>query len=380
MSDGNSLRIEHSNLISENQLPSPFPVILKSKKTLEDKGNSPFSSTSSLEGAKNEEALFPNIKISEPLSERECDINFNRSFLHEKPSEQLIQDQKQIIQTQDTSKYLQPVIASEPLLNFNRRFYDSDSELSEFEKKLLASDLGSLVKIASQVIDMRMDEQKEALKSFKLSSEKLRHLRGKKAKLLDDLAENAKLEDYWSSVLDMVSYLSIGIGVTTGLGTFALGVYTGNLVFINSGMLSLLGGIGNFASQWMNKKKYNEKYSKAVNLVSILLVAYGAFNTYPSLLNMKKVDMVKNGLQAVGTTSQTIAQSQLTKMTAEQYNIQSANARIQHHHEKNKAKLTKVLGSLKLEELMNELKAASKQLGEEDKLKERIAQILSSAV
>lgn len=321
--------------------------------------------------------LLPHVKKTEGLPEKGSDVKFDRSFLHEKKEEWTAATPQK--EGQHSRIKLSDHRRDQILLNFEERLNATNPELTGFEQKLLASDLGHLVKVATQVIDMRMDEQKETLESFKLLSEKMRHLRGEKSKVLDDMVDNAKLQDTWSAVRDMVSFLTTGLGIATGVGTFACGFYTGNYALMRSGIISILGSIGNMSTKWMAEKNYGEKYTNAVTLISTLLVGYTSLNTLPIPQGMGKMGMVKSVMQVSGVATQSVTQYKLTKASAEQYTIEAESSKIQFHHEKNKSKLTKALGRLKLTELMNEVKAASKQIGEEDKLKERIAQILSSA-
>lgn len=341
------------------------------KRKREDEQGTFTSEEPPLKRAKTGGELLPSVKRTEKaLPEKGSDVNFNTSFLHAKKPEGTARKSDLTLGAHRRDQIL---------LNFDERLNAKDPEMTDFERKLLASDLGHLVRVATQVIDMRMDEQKETLESFKLLSEKMRHLRGEKSKVLDDMIENAKLQDYWSSARDMISYLTTGLGIVTGVGTFTFGVATGNPVFVKSGILSILGSIGNMSTKLMTDKNYDEKYTNAVALISTLLVGYNSLNSLPVPENMGLFEKGKTILGISTTAGQSVTQYQINQANAKGHIIQAETAKVQHHHDKNKTKLTKTLGGLKLTELLNEVKAASKQIGEEDKLKERIAQILSSA-
>lgn len=354
------------NPLSQNLSQTKRPSIEEDKTQVArkrtEREETPSSSQSEHKKAKRDQGeLLPHIEKTNALPKKASDVNFDRSFLHSKPPT------------------LDPHRRNQILLNFEERLNAESPELTDFEQKLLASDLGHLVKVATYVIDMRMDEQKETLESFKLLSAKMRHIRGEKSKVLSDMIENAKLKDTWTSIYDMISFFSVGLGFATGAATIFWGACTGNESLVKSGILSILGGIGSMATKWMADKNYDEKYTSAVSLISTLLLAYSSFNTLPIPKNMGYMEIGKSFLQVGGAATQSLTQYQISQTNAEQYTIQAETSKLQFHHDKNKSKLSKALGGLKMTELMNEIQAASKQLGEEDKLKERIARILSSA-
>ena len=67
----------------------------------------------------------------------------------------------------------------------------------------------------------------------------------------------------------MIHYLCAKIGIAAGVGTFSVGIYTGNPVLVQSGALSILGSIGNFISQWSKKETGDEKYIEGAKLVML---------------------------------------------------------------------------------------------------------------
>jgi hypothetical protein len=348
------------NPLIQNASHTKRPFIEVAQKRGENEERHPSPQSEHKKGKRDQDALLPHIEKTNPLPQEGSDVNFDRSFLYSKPLTLDARRRDQI------------------LLNFEERLNANNSELTDFEQKLLASDLGHLLKVATQVIDMRMDEQKETLESFKLLSEKMRHLRGEKSKVLNDMIENAKLKDTWTSISDMISFFGAGLGFATGTATIFWGACTGDDAFVKSGILSILGGMGSMSAKWMADKNYDAKYTSAVSFISTLLIGYSSFKTLPIPKNMGNTEIVKSFLQVMGVSTQSLTQYQISQANAEQYTIQAETSKLQFHHDKNKSKLTKTLGGLKMTELMNEIQAASKQLGEEDKLKERIARILSS--
>ncbi len=339
--------------------------------------------------AKTEGELFPNIEAKQALPEKGSEVDFNSSFLHKKAKPEVTKPELPKPETIYSHR-------QEPLINYNSRMsYKPTKYSSQFEKDLIGSDSGLMLKIANNIIEMRMGEQLDLLESFKHLNDKMRHIRSEKSKVLNDLAENAKLEDYWSSMRSLISYLTAGVGLVMGVGMAAYGVHTAycgalaegyealvtfaaGLATIQSGVMTTIGGLGSIGSQWMQEKKYNEKMVNAIALCSSLLVGYNAIpQALPQSLLTTKTAMT--AMKAFGGIGESISQHQISKTKANEYRIQAEANGLQFNREKNKSKQSKALGGMKLTELTDEVKAASGQIADEDRLKERIAQMLSSA-
>jgi len=302
-----------------------------------------------------QDELLPNIKprtshISTTINSNSNSIDFDKSFLYKKNQ----------LSMEDFDKKLYG--------NFKK-----EETTTDFERQILESEQGRLIKVANCILKMRMEEQFDLFNSFKILNEKLKFLRYEKSKVLEDLAKNAKLEDFWMSAKTIISYLSTGIGIFIGLGMTGIGAYNANSAIIKSGIVTVLGGIGSATSQWMNHKKYNETLTTAIAVCSSLIIGY---NAIPKTLFPSKWSTI----QALFQLKEGIVGYQISNIKKTEYTIKEQEIKLQHHQEKNKSKLAKYLGGMKLNEYLNEVKALSTQIGKEDELKERIAQILSSAV
>ena len=117
----------------------------------------------------------------------------------------------------------------------------------------------------------------------------MRHINKEKSKVLNDFAENAKLEDFWSSIKSYIGFLTAGVGIATGAGMAAFGAYNGTSIL--PGVITTIGGFGSIGSQWMSDKKYNEKMVNALAIISSLAVGHSLpLKVFPESLTVKAIN------------------------------------------------------------------------------------------
>lgn len=300
------------------------------------------------EESSSEKPLFPHLEEKHGLPEQtEESVNFTRSFLHENnfapsmgqeldfiPQEFIKQKDKQEIeqpQEEEASatdpKQTQPSESKkEPLIDFRKRItFEPETYTTDFEKKLMGTSGGWMVQVANSIFEMRANEQVDLLGAFERLNEKLRKTHAKQREVLEELAENAKLEDNWTSIQSILGYLGP--------------------------MTSIVGGLG---------------------------IAGIAAAFLPKELSAYSKEMGMTALTAATTLGQGLTSYQTNKLGAERFRIQAKANDIKFMRDKDKSKRTKALNAIKLSEPTETYKAVSKQLASEQDLKERIAQMLSS--
>lgn len=299
--------------------------------------------------------LFPEISKNPTLPEKATEsVHFDRSFLHSKENE--------------------------PLLDYSLRMGYRPEEYSQFEKDLMNSDAGLTVKIANDIINMRLEEQLDLFQGFKRLNDKLRFLREKKAKALDEIAKNAKLIDYWDTIKTNANYAAIGMGAVAGAVEIGCGLSSGDGNLLQLGLLSILGACGNAGAVWMGNHGYNDKVVTVTSVASSLASGYGAVKplNLPGLIGTI-MGYGESLFKIGGVASNALSNHKTAECSAKNYEIQAQTTQYKFFSDKNKSKQSKYLGAMKLTEMIDEIDAASKQLANEDRLKEQIALISSPA-
>nr|NGX51095.1 hypothetical protein [Chlamydiota bacterium] len=265
-------------------------------------------------------------------------------------------------------------------VDFDRPFYvqsrerlKSPSQQDEFKRSL--NQLGAMwAEVIDDIYETRASGLEATSKILKTHVKERNRINQEFYKLIDEVHANTKKEDTFSFIYNLVEFFLISTGMIGGAGLVAFGLNSGSLPAAYYGLEMMAGSGLSMGSFALKQLGYDPKYVAALALGGALLTGFGlkqGFAVFAREGLAKTLSAISSGAFTINNAVSTHMDlgSQKTKSLLEGRSNELTIERV-----KTRDDLKKALGAFKMEGHSDLVRAASKQMETEEKVKSRILQ------